>query len=75
MDRLLERIAVGVAGPLAVALVVAPGLVGDWPMEWSLEHLHHSGHVAFPVAAFVIFSGFVAREIRQRGWPTFSWRL
>jgi len=39
------------------------------------ETAHHLFHIIFPVVAGAVFFAFVARDVRQRGWPRFSWRL
>ena len=36
---------------------------------------HHVFHIVFPLIAFAVFAGFVAHEVREHGWPAFSWRL
>ena len=41
----------------------------------NLDLAHHAFHIVFPLVAFLVFGGFVVREVRSNGWPTFSWRL
>ena len=36
---------------------------------------HHIFHLVFPLVAFGLFGGLVARDIHLRGWPRFSWRV
>jgi hypothetical protein len=36
---------------------------------------HHIFHLVFPLVAFGLFGGLVARDVRQHGWPRFSWQL
>jgi hypothetical protein len=62
-----------------VAVLVA--LVGEWSpaFQEALDsgYAHHSVHLfhaLLPLAACVVFAILVARDIRQHGWPTFSWR-
>ena len=43
--------------------------------QLNAEVAHHFFHLFFPVAAFAVFAGLVAVDIRTRGWPTFSWKL
>jgi hypothetical protein len=60
-------VVVGVASILLVLALGANDVV--------LGPIHHSAHLVLPLVAFVVFSVFVARDIRDHGWPTFSWRL
>jgi hypothetical protein len=59
-----------------LALLVFLGEAGHVLLdELNAVVAHHFFHLVFPAIAFMAFGGLVANDIRQRGWPTFSWRL
>ena len=65
-----------ILGPV-VAFLVSTALVltssGALPIDPLA--LHHTFHVLLPTIAFAIFAGRVAADVRQHGWPRFSWGL
>jgi hypothetical protein len=67
-------------GTLRLALVLAGlavvGEAGHVVLDLlNFDLAHHFFHLLFPLVAFVVFAAFAARDIRQHGWPTFSWHL
>ena len=61
---------------LALMLVLVVGEAGHQLFDQlGAEVAHHLFHILFPLVAALIFGGFVARDVRRHGWPTFSWRL
>jgi hypothetical protein len=59
-----------------LAALVFVGEAGHVVLDYLVaETAHHLFHIIFPVVASAIFFSFVARDIRRRGWPAFSWRL
>jgi hypothetical protein len=81
MDRTHRRTSdATLARVLRLASILAAVIVFGETGHVVLEELnafvaHHFFHIVFPLAAVVIFAGFVAQDIRRRGWPTFTWRL
>lgn len=63
---------VGVASVLLVLLLGANDVLLG---QLGPAAVHHWAHLVLPVAAFLLFSVFVARDIRAHGWPSFSWQL
>jgi hypothetical protein len=62
-----------------LALVVVLGVAGE-AGHLLLDALHadlahHVLHLTLPLVAVVIFGWLMVRDIRQHGWPSFSWRL
>lgn len=69
-------IEVSLRAALLVSALVVLGEAGHIVLEQlNLDLQHHLFHILFPLAAFLIFGAFVARDVRAHGWPTFSWRL
>ena len=70
----LRRWAIKVAW-VGVPLVLL-GESGHILLGWAREQLaHHLFHIVFGIGAGVVFFAYVIGDIRQNGWPSFSWRL
>ena len=75
---MLRRGARSPSSRLAALLIgaVVPGATGHLVLHLlNLDLAHHVFHLVFPLVALLVFVALVARDVRQHGWPTFSWRL
>ena len=60
---------------LGVPLVIL-GESGHLLLKWAQAQLaHHFFHIVFGIGAGVLFFAFVIKDIRENGWPAFSWKL
>jgi hypothetical protein len=62
-------------GGASILLVLSVAFWDTLQAQPSGTAIHHYAHIVLPLMAFLVFSAFVALDVRRHGWPRFSWQM